>query len=338
MPTDRPAWSRRAPRSHVRGASGSVQSILLMALSTAFMACMYAAIRKVPGQLHPFEVAFFRSLFALLLILAWHGRRVVALYRTRHLGLHILRGSLNVVAMLTFFYAVVITPLADVAALGFTAPLFASVLAIALLGEPPERPRLAVAALGFLGALIILRPGSGVVGVGHVLLLISSLFWSVTIMVIKLLARTESSLTITVYMGSVMAPLSLAAAAFFWRWPEPVQLLWLLLIAILGTCGQISLAQSLRSAEVTAVLPLDFLKLVWSALLGFLVFAEIPDFWTLIGGATIFGSTTYLAMAEAGRSRPGPGSAAGPRADIHGPAGDARGESPGPSRGSPDTR
>ncbi|HKI97500.1 MAG TPA: DMT family transporter [bacterium] len=282
--------------------SGNVQGIALMVFSTACMACMYVAIREVPGGMHPFEVAFFRNLIAVLLLAAWHRQHFLACFRTEHVRLHILRGSLNVTAMLAFFYAVLITPLATVAALGFTAPLFASVLAIFVLRERLQWHRLSVIALGFAGALLILRPGVTEVSRGPVLLLASSAIWAVTIMVIKVLARTDSSTTITVYMGTVMAPLSLLAAAFFWQWPDGAQLLWLLLIAVLGTLGQLSLAQSFRLADVGAVLPLDFLKLVWGTLLGFFIFAEVPDVFTWVGGSMIFGSTTYLALRESRRT------------------------------------
>lgn len=279
--------------------SDNLQGMLLMVASTACMATMYVAVREVPGGMHPFEIAFFRNVAGLLVLLAWHRGGIVACYRTQHVRLHLLRGALNVVAMLMFFYAVLITPLADVAALGFTAPLFASVLAIFVLRERLRWHRIAVIAFGFLGALTILRPGLVAIQIGPMLLLGSAAIWAVTMMVIKVLARTDSSVTITVYMGSVMAPLALVAAAFHWQWPSAEQLAWLLLIGVLGTVGQISLAQSFRLAEVSAVLPLDFLKLVWSSLLGFVIFAESPDLFTWLGGTMIFSSTTYLALREA---------------------------------------
>ena len=159
--------------------------------------------------------------------------------------------------------------------------------------------RLLVMALGFGGMLMILRPGINVVQSGSLLIVGSSTFWAVTMMVIKKLTRTESSSTITVYMGVFMAPLSLIPAVFVWQWPDPQQLLWMMLVALLGTLGQVTLAQSFRFAEVTAVLPLDFFKLIWGGLLGFYIFAEIPDGWTLLGGVVIFASTTYLTIREA---------------------------------------
>lgn len=281
--------------------SGNVLGMVLMALSTGCMATMYVAIREVPGGMHPFEIVFFRNLFALGLLVAWQAPGGLAVLRTAHLRLHGLRGALNVVAMLAFFYAVTITPLAEVAALGFTAPLFASVLALLLLRERVHRHRVTVIAFGFVGALVVLRPGVEGVHLGALLLLFSSSMWAMALMVIKVLARTDSSATITLYMVLVMTPLALVPALLVWQWPTLVQLGWFALIALLGTLGQLCLAQSFRVAEVTAVLPLDFLKLVWGSLLGFVLFAEVPDVWTWVGGAMIFGSTTYLALRESRR-------------------------------------
>ena len=190
------------------------------------------------------------------------------------------------------------TPLADVSALSFTAPLFASSMAVLLLREELPGYRALGLGLGFAGTLLVLRPGSAGFSQGHALLLGSAAVWGVTLVVIKTLGRTNSSLTITIYSGTIMTPISLAAAAFYWQWPDLEQLSWMILVAALGTAGQISLAQSLRIGEATAVLPVDFLKLVWTTVFGFIFFSEIPDVWTLAGGMVIFLATTYLALRE----------------------------------------
>ena len=272
--------------------------MVLMAFSTGCMAAMYVAIRSVPGTIHPFELAFFRNFFGLCFLLASNPGRVFSLFRTHRLKLHGLRGLLNAAAMLMFFSAVVTTPLADVSALGFTAPLFASLMAVLLLKEKLPGYRALGLGLGFIGTLVVLRPGVAGFTEGHALLLGSAAVWGVTLVIIKTLGRTDSSLTITLYSGIVMTPISLAAAAFYWQWPGLEQLSWMMLVGALGTAGQISLAQSLRIGDASAVLPVDFLKLVWSTALGFVFFSEIPDIWTLAGGVAIFSTTTYLALRE----------------------------------------
>ncbi len=278
--------------------SGNTLGMLLMVFSTVCLTLMHVSLRLVPGDLHPFELAFIRNLIGLLLLVALFAPRGTAVLRTRRLKLHSLRGVLNVCAMFAFFYGLPITPLAEVSALTFTAPLFASLLAIPFLRERLRPHRLGAIALGVAGMVLILRPGAAPLTLGPLLIVGSSLFWAVALIVIKLLTRTESSGTITLYMAMFMTPLSLAGALPFWQWPQLEQVLWLALVAMLGTAGQFSLAQSFRTAEATAVLPLDFLKLIWGSALGFLVFGEIPDLMTWLGGSVIFASTFYLALKE----------------------------------------
>ena len=270
----------------------------LMAFSTACVASMTASIRLVPGDLHPFEIAFFRNFIGLLLLLGWHIKGGLRIFQTRQIHLHALRGGLNVLAMLAYFFAVTITPLAEIAAMGFTAPLFAAPLAFLLLREKAHWYRVLVVAIGFSGAMAILRPGAETLNLGAMLVLLSSFLWALALMVIKVLSRTESAATIALYMVVFMAPLSLLAALPYWQGPNLHQLAWLALIALLGTLAQLSLGQSFKFADSTAVMPLDFLKLIWGAMLGYWLFSESPDIWTWLGGAVIFSSATWLALKE----------------------------------------
>ncbi len=292
-----------AMRARLGGVSGNGLGMILMAVSTLCLSAMHVSIRSVPGEMHPFEMAFIRNTIGLLMLSALFLWRGFAVLRTRRLGLHSLRGVFNVLAMYAFFYGLPTTPLAAVSALGFTAPLFASLLAILFLGERPQPHRLAVIGIGVAGTLLILRPGFEAIAIGPVAILLSSLVWAGALIVIKLLSRTESSVTITVYMALFMTPLSFLGAAPFLEWPTLEQLAMLTLVAIFGTTGQFTLAQSFRVADATAVLPLDFLKLIWGSLLGFLFFAEIPDVMTWAGGTVIFISTFYLAAREGRRGR-----------------------------------
>lgn len=277
---------------------GNIGGMVLMVVSTGCLSAMYVAVRNVPGTIHPFEIVFFRNFFGLCFLFASNPGRLFSLYRTSQLRLHGLRGGLNAAVMLMFFSAILITPLADVSALSFTAPLFASLMAVLLLKENFPVYRALGLGLGFIGTLVVLRPGSTGFSQGHALLLGSAAVWGVTLVVIKTLGRTDSSLTITLYSGTIMTPISLAAAAWYWEWPGLEQLSWMMLVGALGTAGQISLAQSLRIGEASAVLPVDFLKLVWGTAFGIIFFLEVPDIWTLAGGAIIFTATTYLALRE----------------------------------------
>ena len=278
--------------------SGNLRGMGCMLLSTLAFVCMHVSVRHVSEGLHPFEIAFFRNLFSFVPLLPWIYRDGLAVFRTDRIGLHGLRSVMNILAMLAFFTALTITPLVQITALSFTAPLFATVFAVLILRETIRARRIAALVIGFVGTLVILRPGLIAIDLGSALVLASAIIWAGTVMVIKVLARTESSVTITAYMALFMTPLALAPAALVWVWPDLTQLMWLLLIGIFGSVGQLLVAQALRDADTTVVMPLDFLKLIWAAALGYLVFAEIPVVWTWVGGLMIAGSASYIAYRE----------------------------------------
>ncbi len=272
-----------------------------MVVATACFSAMHATVRFAAEGLHPFEVAFFRNLFGLLVIVPVLAARGLAPLRTERFGLHLLRAGLNVVAMLAFFTALTIAPLAEVQSLGFTAPLFAAALAALALGERVGASRWVAVLAGFAGALLIVRPGVQSVDAGAALALGSAAVWGGVLLIIKRLAATDSAFTITGYMVLLMTPLSLLPAIPVWIWPDARQLGWLVACGMLGTVAQMLMTQSLRLADASAVLPLDFLKVVWGALIGLYLFGELIDGWTWVGAAVIFAGATYLTLGERGR-------------------------------------
>ncbi|MCG8559957.1 MAG: DMT family transporter [Hyphomicrobiales bacterium] len=278
---------------------GVARALAAMALSTLIFAVMHMLVRHVSAEVHPIQIAFFRNLFGLIVFLPWLMRQGLAPLRTKRFPLHALRGAVNAVAMFAFFTGLSLTPLAKATALGFTAPIFAGLLSIALLGERFRLRRWSAIACGFAGVLVILRPGLIAIDLGAALVLFSSLLWGATIIVIKVLGRTESSVTTTIYMNLLLALFSFVPALFVWRTPGLEAWLWLVAIGVLGTLAQILLAQALKDSEPGVVMPLDFLRLIWASALGFLVFAEVPELFVWIGGAVIFASSTYLAYREA---------------------------------------
>ena len=279
-------------------ASPALRGIALMFVSTFFFAAMHGSIRYMSATIHPFEIALFRNVFALVVVLPWFYRYGIAPLRTRRFGLHALRAVFNIMAMLSFFYALSITPLSEVTALGFTAPIFATVLAALILGEVVRARRWTAIVIGFLGTLIILRPGFDAIGLGQILVLFSSMIWACALLVIKTLGRTDSSATIISYMALLMIPLSLVPALFVWRWPDPLEWAWLIAIGVLGGIGQFCMTEALRQADTAVVMPFDFFKLVWVTVIAWLAFAEHADLYTWIGGAVIFSSTLYIAYRE----------------------------------------
>lgn len=302
-------------RGHYLSAPPVLRGMALMVVSTLCFTALHAGVRQLTavGDLHPFEAAFFRNLFGLLAFAPWFLRVRRGALRTSKLKLHALRGALQVVGMLAFFSALKLSPLAEVSALSFTAPLFASLGATLFLGEIMRLRRWSALMLGFLGALVIVRPGFETLSLGTLLVIFSSVVWSSAMLVIKVLSRTDSSVTITLYMALFLTPLSLLPALFVWRAPSLAELLLLAAIGALANLGHLAMAQAFHEAEATVVLPFDFTRLIWASVLGYLLFAETPDPWTWVGGVIIFASTTYIAFRESRLKSSAGGGAPTPR-------------------------
>ncbi len=280
-----------------------IRGMLLLLCATILFSVMHALIRHVGENQHPFEMAFFRNLFGFIILVPFFFKYGFQILHTKRLSLHAARGAVHVASMLLFFSAVTITPLATVAAMTFTAPLFVALGAVILLGEKIRYRRVAALIIGFIGVMIVLRPGISDLDSGALMALGSSGVWAVALLLIKFLSRTESSLTLTAYMAIFLTPLSAIPAIFVWQWPTGEELFWLALMGIVGTGGHLCLAQAFREADATTILPLDFLRLIWASLLGFFFFHQIPELFVWIGAMVIFSSTIYLAYREAMVSR-----------------------------------
>lgn len=264
----------------------------------ALVSGMHVCVRLVSEGLPPFEIAFFRNLFGLVAVVPWFIKFGFTPLRTKRIGLLTARGALNTVCMLGFFTAVSVTPLADVTALSFTAPIYATLFAIFWFGEKIGIRRWAAILVGLIGIFVVLRPGFQTISTGHILVLGSAFGWGICLIMIKDLGRTESAVTITTYMSLVMAPLSLIPALFVWVPPSLEQLGWLLLLGTLGGGGQLAMSQSLRLADTHVVTPFDFSRLLFVAALAYLMFDQIPDIFVWIGGAMIFGSIAFITFRE----------------------------------------
>ena len=230
-------------------------------------------------------------------------RTGLANFRTNNIGLMAARGGLNAAAMILFFVALGMMPLAEISALTFTTPLFVALLVVPILRERLGSRRIASLVVGFSGALIIIRPGVEIIDLGAVLALASAAAWAGAVIVIKYLSRTDSPETITMYGLLFLALFTLPPALFVWRWPTPVEYLWLVAIAAAGTLGQLLFTYALKNADASLVMPFDFTKLIWASLFGFVIFAETPTVWTWVGGIIIFAGASYVTLRESQESR-----------------------------------
>ncbi|MSO93667.1 MAG: DMT family transporter [Rhodospirillales bacterium] len=284
----------------------TLRGIGFMVASTVLFASMIACARRISFEMHGFEVTFFRSFFALVALAPLMLRGGFKPLRTRHWRLHALRAAFQVLSMLAFYVALAVSSLAKAVALDFTGPLFTAALAIAFLGERLRARRLLALAAGLGGALVIVRPGTDAFDLGSGLLLLSAAIGGFTWMCTKVLARTESSKTIALYAGLFMTPMSLLAALPVWRTPTGDELVWLSFVGLFGGLHVWTVAQALKDADVTAVVPFDFLRLVWAAMFGLFLFGEEPDPWTWIGGIVIFAAASMLSYREGRGERAAP--------------------------------
>lgn len=272
-------------------------------VATFCFASMNALIRGLAQAVPPVEIAFFRSAFGLALqlpIVIWLG---VSAIKTTRLKLHAARGVLHAISMMIFFVGLSMTPLAEAASLEFTAPIMSTVIAILFLGEIVRTRRLVALVVGIVGVLIVVRPGFVEVSTGQLLILLSVVTWSVCQLMIRELAKSESAFVQGFYMVAFFTPITLLVAIPQWVWPDLQTLATLFGLAVIATAGTWFYGEAFRRADMTAILPLESTKLIWSVSYGWIFFAEQPEALTLIGGMVIFAAAAYITIREAQMSR-----------------------------------
>lgn len=278
--------------------SNPVRGVLWMLASMACFTIMSIAIRPASAELHPFEVLFFRNVIGLSVMAPWIVRSGLGALRTRFLPLHVLRSLLVLIAMMTWFYVVTVIPFVDATALNFTAPLFSSLLAMLILNETIRWRRWSAIIIGFLGAIVVLRPGMGVIDPNAFIALINPVAWAGAVILIKKLSRTDSTGAIVAYMFILLMPLSFIPAYFVWREPTLAALPWILMVGLGGACGHLCAAKAIALAPTSLVMPIEYLRLPFLGLIGFAVYHEIPDRWTLLGSAIIVAAAFYVGHRE----------------------------------------
>lgn len=274
-----------------------------MVLAMVCFTFMSVFVRLAAEELHWLQITFFRNFLAFLLMVPWIMRRGVSVMYTRRIGLLSLRSVVNVVGMALGFAALTMIPLAEATALGFTAPLWATLGAVLVLGEVIRIRRITAVVVGFLGVLVVLRPGMESISLGSMFALAHAFLIAITTLIVKRLTETESPDAIVTYMVLLQTPISLVPALFFWEWPGLWGWIWVWALAAAGTLGHRCWTRAYMVAEVSQLQPFEFIKLPLIALIAYLIFAEEPTVWTWIGGTVIFASTAYISMREARLAR-----------------------------------
>ena len=272
-------------------------AISLMVISGLFFVFMHSAVKYLSKEVHIFEIAFFRCalvIFVLAPIILQQGKSV---FVTGQPKIQFLRITTNSVAMLCFFYGISSTPLAQLTTLGFTVPIFTTILAVVFMKEKIRLRRTSALIIGFIGTLIVMRPDISI-ELGAVLIIFSSFLWSVCLIYIKKLTETDSAITISLYFGIGMIPATFVMAFPVFEMIDLRQFMILIFIAITGTLAQTIMNLAFEKGELALLLPFDFLRLIWSVLIGYSLFAEEPEITLWIGGFLIIASTSYIAWRE----------------------------------------
>lgn len=271
---------------------------LWMASAAGSFTIMTALIREVATDVHPFEIAFFRALTNLLLMIPYVIRTRGVGLKTKNHKVFAFRGLCGFTFLMTYFPGAALIPVAQSQALIFTSPLWGALLAVLFLGETVRAPRVLALIVGFAGALVILRPGVAEVSLGALLVLAAALANATSNTIVKFATRSDHPDTIVFYLMVYVTPMTIVPALFVWTWPTVGQLLLLFGVGVFATLNQRFLSRAFANADVTAVLPFDFTRLPFAAIIGFLVFAELPDIWVWVGGAVIFAVSVYITHQE----------------------------------------
>lgn len=282
---------------------GPVPGMICILIATGCFATMQMFIRVAAVNVPAVEVAFFRSIFGLIIqlpVLWWLGLQSI---RTAKLKLHGVRGVLHAVSMMLWFVALMQVPLAEATALEFASPIMATTLAIVFLGEMARTRRIVALLVGVFGVLIVVRPGFETVSEGQLLCIASIALWAVCQLIIRELGKTESAFCQGFYMVLFFTPITLVSSIPVWVWPDLATLGILVVIAVIATVGTWFYGEAFRRAEMGAILPLESTKLIWSVGYGWLLFSEQPELLTMVGGLIIFAAAAYITLREARLAR-----------------------------------
>ncbi|MFC4272364.1 DMT family transporter [Sneathiella chungangensis] len=270
-----------------------------MILACLLLSVMGGMIRFVADTGMPvFQIVFLRNVAGLLFFLPWFFKSGLGVLKTKRIGAYSIRSLVGFASMISWFYAVSVLPLADAVALNFTAPIFGTILAIFILHETVGIRRGSAMIVGFIGAMIILRPGLTEMSLGAYAAVFSAITMAGSITMVKLLSRTESTAAMVAWTQILILPMSAVPAMFVWQMPTIEQLLSILFIGLLATLGHLSFTRAYSLADASVVMPFDFFRLIFSALIGFIFFMQEPDLFTYIGAAVIFASSIYIAIRE----------------------------------------
>ena len=287
----------------IDAANPHTRAALLMLGSTVFFGLMAVAIRLASETLHTFEIAFFRNFFGVVAALPLLLRHGPGLLKTTQFPRYIIRCVIGVLSMFCGFWAIGHLPLAQAVSLSYSTPLFVTIAAVWLLQEQVRARRWAAVVVGFIGVLVIVRPGSADFSTGTLIALSAAVLSGLVSIQIKQLSYTEPADRIVLWTTLLWVPMSLGPALFVWDWPQGITWLWVAAAGLLGTGGHMLWTRALKLGDVSALTPISFMQLPVVAVFAYFLFGEALDRWTVLGAAIIFGANAYIAHREAQLAR-----------------------------------
>lgn len=273
-------------------------AIFLIIISIIFGTLMGTFIKLAQEELNVITTGFLRFLFGFLIITPYILKTKFEVFSTKNLKIHILRSALNLPAMLLGFAALAMLPLEKMTAIHFIVPIIVTILAVIFLKEKIYLYRSIALVIGFLGMLIILRPGIIDISIGIYMALISSLIWSVVIILTKKVSKDDSAITILSHQYVYMVLFSFPLVIYFWDQPSLKTIIFILCAAMSGTILHIALNHAYKLVDVTMTQPYSFLGLVVSSIIGYFVFSDKPDFYTWLGASVIFCGVLLISYRE----------------------------------------
>lgn len=277
----------------------TVQGLLWAMASGLVFAQLNALMRGLTLQLDPFQSQFLRYLFGLVVLLPLVVRYGLSAYRPRRVRGQFLRGAVHTLGLCLWFVALPRISLADMTAIGFTGPIFIMIGAFFFFREPMRWDRWLAAGFGFAGVLVVVAPQlSGDGGLYHLVMLASAPVFAASFLLTKALTRYETTGVILLWQALTVTLFSLPLALLNWQAPTAAQWAGFVVCGALGSLGHYCLTRSFVVADISSTQSVKFLDLVWAALLGWLVFADVPTQSTLIGGVVICAATVWIARRE----------------------------------------
>ena len=278
--------------------SKNLLAIILILISIFAGSTMGVLIKFAQNDVSIYIAAFLRFLIGFIFIFPYILKTKFKVYKTSNILLHIIRSLLNYPAMLLTFSALMLVPYEKISALNFLVPFFVTILAVLFLKENIRIYRISALFIGFIGMLIILRPGIIDISLGIQMVLVATFFWSVIIILTKQLTNKDSSITILVYMYTFMTFLTLITAIIFWQTPTTNSIIYLSLAAFVGTISHFSINHAFKLVDVSMTQPFSFIGLIIASLYGYFLFDESPDIYTWLGAIVIFVGIIIITIRE----------------------------------------